>query len=367
MPDHAEHAAACAPLFTPFRAAGLDLRTRVVMAPMTRRLAPDDGVPTPDMAAYYARRAAGEVGLIVTEGTHVDGVHAPDTPNVPGIWTEGQRDGWARVVRAVHDEGGRIAMQLWHTGRHAMNPIGPSAVPAKARDGSLKATPRAMDEGDMARATEAFARGAALAREAGFDAVEVHGAHGYLLDSFLSPESNTRADDYGGSLENRMRFPLGVLRAVRAAVGDGYPILYRFSQWKIEDYAARAYPDPDTLGTWVAALRDAGADVLHVSTRAAVDTAFDGSSRTLAGWTRRLSGLPVIAVGRVGLSASMNEGERADPEDPAPAAALIAGGEADLVAVGRGLIADADWCRIVRDGRWTDLSAYDRAMLETLA
>lgn len=354
------------PFFRPFEGAGLRLRNRIVMAPMTRRKAPDDRVPEETIAAYYERRARHGVGLIITEGTHIDDEHAPDSENVPGIFTDAQQEGWIRVVEAVHRAGGAIVMQLWHTGRHAMDPIGPSALPAPKHDGGFKPTPRAMSEQDMLAVRDHFAEGAARAMAAGFDGVEIHGAHGYILDSFLSETSNQRTDSYGGSFENRMRYPLQVVRAVREAVGEGYPILYRFSQWKSEDYQAVTFPDPDTLGLWVNALREAGVDMLHVSTRDAVEPAFDGSSPTLAGLSRSLSGLPTIAVGRVSVSTSMNQGERVQVTDPAPAADLIRDGEADLIAIGRALISNPDWCEKVRAGRWQELVPYERTHLAEL-
>ncbi len=360
-------AAAYAALFEPIEVAGMRLRNRITMAPMTRRLAPDDCVPSEAMAAYYERRATGGVGLILTEGTHVDPEFAPDTHNVPGMWNEDQVAGWRRVVERVHAAGGAIACQLWHCGRLSMNPIGPSPLPQKKRDGGYRPTPRAMTVADMEKAASDFARAAKLSVEAGFDSVEIHGAHGYLLDSFLSPMSNRRTDEFGGGLENRARFPLMVVRAVREAVGAGYPVMYRFSQWQMDDYRAMAYPTPDVLEDWVGMLREAGVDVLHVSTRDATDPGFAGSEKTLAGWTRELSGLPTVAVGRVSVSASMDEGAKAETTDPRPAAELVERGEADLVAVGRSLIANPDWCEKVRSGRWEELRPYDRDLLETLA
>lgn len=360
-----------APLFRPVEIRSLRLRNRVVMAPMTRRKAPPDGVPDERMAAYYARRAAGGAGLIVTEGTHVDGVHAPDTAGVPGIWTEAQREGWSRVADAVHRAesplGGRaaIALQLWHTGRYGADPIAPSPVPAPDGKGGLGATPREMTERDMADVVGAFAGAADRARRAGLDAVEIHGAHGYLLHSFLSARDNVRADEHGGALESRARFPLRVVRAVREAAGPSLAVLYRFSQFDLEDFEAVCFPDVTSLGAWLAALREAGVDALHASAMRATAPAFQGSPRTLAGWARQLSGLPSVAVGRIGLSDPGADGRRT-VEDPAPAARLIEEGEADLVAVGRAMIASPDWCALVSIGRWRELPPYSPALLDEL-
>lgn len=362
-PDPADYA----PLFDPFSFAGLELANRIVMAPMTRRLSPDNRVPGEDTARYYARRAAGGVGLILTEGVHIDPVHAPDSENVPGLFNGAQTEGWSRVAGAVHAAGGKIGAQLWHTGRHAMNPIGPSAVPViNSRTGEPKATPRAMTAADLDQVTEAFASAAVRAKHAGLDTVEIHGAHGYLLDSFLLPTANTRDDAFGGSLENRQRFPLQVAKAVRDAVGPGYPVLYRLSQWSMEDYAQLAYPDAETLGNFIRKLAEAGVDAVHVSTRDLTDAAFPDSEETLASAAKRLGGLPSVAVGRVSVSTSMSEDAPLGVTDPKPAADQLAEGLVDLVAVGRALIANPDWPELVRQGRWAELSAYDRTMLDSL-
>jgi 2,4-dienoyl-CoA reductase-like NADH-dependent reductase (Old Yellow Enzyme family) len=227
-----------------------------------------------------------------------------------------------------------------------------------------------MTADDFRQATDAFVHAALASKDIGCDAIELHGAHGYLLDSFLSPAVNQRDDDYGGSLENRMRFPLEVTRAVRAAVGPDYPIIYRFSQWSVEDYHERKFHNPDELAVFVTALKEAGVDVLHVSTRRATDPAFeDVSDRTLAGWARELSGLPTIAVGSVSVTLTMDEAYGDDASviaDPGPGIALVEDGEADLLAVGRALIPNPDWVKIVRDGDWRSLQPFHKDQLKTL-
>jgi 2,4-dienoyl-CoA reductase-like NADH-dependent reductase (Old Yellow Enzyme family) len=358
--------------FQPASFAGLALRNRIVMAPMTRRMADDDGVVTAESVRYYRRRAAGEVGLIISEGTAIDSAHAYDTITVPRIETDEQVAGWRRVCEAIHAEGGAFAPQLWHTGPKADNPIGPSDGPSAPRkDGSARPPVRAMNADDFHQVIGAFVHAAVASKDIGCDAIELHGAHGYLLDSFLSPAVNQREDDYGGSFENRMRFPLEATRAVRAAVGPDYPILYRFSQWSIEDYNERKFRHPDELAAFVTALKEAGVDILHVSTRRATDPAFeDVSDRTLAGWTRELSGLPTIAVGSVSVTLTMDEayGEAASViDDPGPGLALVEDGEADLLAVGRALIPNPDWVKIVRDGDWRQLKPFHKEQLKSLA
>ncbi len=362
-------------VFEPWEAGRLRLRNRIVMAPMTRRMAGEDGIATEASVRYYARRARHEVGLVISEGTGIDGTHAYDTLTVPRFETDAQIAAWGRVVAAVHEAGGAFAPQLWHCGRLAADPIGPSAgeVPPK-RDGTPRPPVRAMERDDFDQVLGAYRHAASKAVEIGCDALEIHGAHGYLLDSFLSEATNERTDDYGGSLENRMRFPLEVARVVRESVGAGFPVIHRFSQWQLADYAEVKFRDPDALAVWVNALADAGVDILHVSTRSATDPAFpelDGEdgARTLAGWTRKLGRLPVIAVGKVTTTLTMDRayGEEEDEvTDPAPAFDLIERGEADLLAVGRALIANPDWVPVVRDGDWRDLARFDKGLLETL-
>jgi 2,4-dienoyl-CoA reductase-like NADH-dependent reductase (Old Yellow Enzyme family) len=366
-----------AALFTPFTLGTCTLPNRIAMAPMTRRKSPDRQIPTEATAAYYARRAAGGVGLIITEGTRFDPLRRADTEDVPGLITAEQCDAWRSVIRAVREANPetKLALQLWHCGRQGLDPVGPSAIPAKSRTGGFKPTPHALSASELHEIARFFAEASVRAMETGFHAVEIHGAHTYLLDSFLSPTANQRADEFGGPFENRMRFPIMCARAVREAVGPEYPVLFRFSQWKFDPAEPDTFPDPQTLGVFVRALRDAGVTALHASTGEAVAPVFADAAdqglaprpRTLAGWTRALSGLPTIAVGRVSVSASMGDDEQVETRDPATAAALIESGEADLIAVGRALIANPDWCRAVKAGKWRELKPYNKAMLETLA
>lgn len=356
-------------LFSPTAIGRMRLRNRVAMAPMTRRFAGADRVPTDAMREYYARRARHGVGLIITEGTVTDATSAPpkrkpDAPGfVPGIYSNEQVEGWKRVTGDVHEAGGAIAIQLWHTGRFGgERAVAPSAW--RSEDGEYDA--RAMTEDDLARTMEDFAASAANARSAGFDAVEIHGAHGYLLHSFLDPQINTRTDEFGGSFENRMRYPLGILRAVRDGAGEGFPIIVRFSQWSVEDYGRTIFADAGEVSTFAMALKAAGADALHPSTRDATAPAFDGSDETLAAITKRATGLPTIAVGRVTTSQTFGNSKPLESTDPSPAIELIERGDADVLAVGRALIANADWCEKVRDGKWDELRAFEVGMLGTL-
>ena len=291
------------PLFSPVSVAGLKLRNRLVMAPMTRQFSPD-GVPGGDVAAYYGRRAS-SLGLLVTEGTYVD-EGAGNSTRVPRFFGERSLAGWRKVADAVHEEGGAIFPQLWHLGA-ARKPgsgpfpdapvLSPSGVDAAGTEVGEPATARQLEA-----AVAAYARAAAAAKDAGFDGVELHGAHGYLLDQFHWPRTNQRTDAYGGDIRGRVRFSYEIAAAVREAVGPDFPVAFRFSQWKGGHYDARIAEDPAELAAFLAPLTDAGVSMFHVSTRRYWLPAFDGDSRTLAGWTRHLTGLPVIAVGRAVLA-----------------------------------------------------------------
>ena len=213
--------------------------------------------------------------------------------------------GWTRVLSDVHDAGGKIMPQLWHVGTfHKPGsepnpdaaPFGPSGL---AKPGEKIAEPPS--EAEIADVVEAYASAAASARRLGFDGIELHGAHGYLIDQFFWEGTNQRTDRYGGSLAARGRFGVEVVAACRRAVGPDFPIVLRYSQWKLQDFNAKLAETPEELATFLAPLAEAGVDVFHCSTRRFWQPAFDGSDLTLAGWTKKLTGKPVIAVGSVGL------------------------------------------------------------------
>jgi len=358
------------PLFSPVSVAGLKLRNRLVMAPMTRQFSPD-GIPGADVAAYYGRRAS-SLGLLITEGTYVDEGSGASS-RVPRFFGEQSLAGWRKVADAVHAEGGAIFPQLWHTGatrKPGSGPfpdapvISPSGVNAAGAVVGDPATPS-----QLAATAASYARAAAAAKDAGFDGVELHGAHGYLLDQFHWPRTNRRADAYGGDIRGRVRFSYEVAAAVREAVGPDFPVAFRFSQWKGGHYDARIAEDPGELAAFLAPLADAGVSMFHVSTRRYWLPAFDGESRTLAGWTRHLTGLPVIAVGSVGVAAPFL-GVSDDGKSPAghqssltlaPLVGLLTRGEFDLVALGRAVLADPYWGAKVADGRLAEIRPYDKS------
>ncbi len=352
-----------APLFTPFSLSGIELANRFVMAPMTRQFSPD-GVPGEDVAGYYARRAA-HVGLIVTEGTYVDHPSAGSSDRVPQFYGEQPLAGWRRVVDAVHAVGGRIVPQLWHLGAGRTPGTAPHPEAAVFSPSGLRPDGAVVgDEPSVAQIDEviaSFARAAADARRAGFDGVELHGAHGYLLDQFFWSRTNRRTDSYGGSLANRARIGAEVVAAVRGEVGPDFPVIYRFSQRKGGDYDARIAETPDELETLLTPLVDAGATALHVSTRRYWLPAFDGSPRTLAGWAKDLTGLPTIAIGSIGVPTVFGGDEAAAATlSLAPLLDLFNRGEFDLVGLGRVLLSEPAWTTKLRDRRLAEIRPYDQ-------
>lgn len=369
------------PLFRPFGVRSLELANRLVMSPMTRMGCPD-GLPDAVNRDYYADRAAGGTGLVVTEGIGVDHPASVDHSSIPRLDGPASVAAWKVVTDAVHAAGGRVLAQLWHVGPlwganarfdrpqrdqlmavHPMRPSGRWGTPGVTTysERSIarwapETTP--MTGEDIAETIAAFGRSARLAVEAGFDGVTLHGGHGYLLDAFVWDDTNRRTDEWGGDLAARSRFPAAVVAAVREAIGPETPLFYRFSQHTQQDYKALKATTPDELAVYLGALADAGADLLDASTRRFDDPAFpdlagaDGE-RSLAGWARRLTGLPSGAVGGVGIGTSLREqksGKEVRPSDNIDSVvAALERGEFDLISVGRLHLADPAIARVLRE------------------
>lgn len=364
-------------LFSPFQYGPLSLPNRIVMAPMTRRMSPDH-IPNDAVAEYYRRRAAGGVGLIVTEGTCIDHSAANAMPGVPYFYGDDALAGWKKVVQAVHGEGGKIMPQLWHVGGvRKAGVVGPDKdVPGHSPSGKAspnKVTGHAMTQADINETVAAYAKGARDAKALGFDGIELHGAHGYLIDQFFWEGTNDRTDAYGGDMQARSRFAIEVIEAVRDAVGPDFPVVFRWSQWKQQDYDAKLANTPAELEAFLLPLSDAGVDIFHCSTRRFWENEFEGDSMNLAGWTKKITGKPSITVGSVGLSTDFlpapgtQDFKDAQSESVDELAQRVEDGEFDLVAVGRALIANADWPERVRHGDSANISGYNAEMLTTLA
>ncbi len=356
-------------LFQPVTLGKLELSDRIVMAPMTRGFSPN-GIPGENVAQYYKRRAENEVGLIITEGTLIDHPAAGQSVNFPHFYGEASLAGWQRVVDVVHQAGGKIIPQLWHVGMARQIgdpnpnpealPIGPSGIDVV----SLKKVTEPMSRGEISYVIKAYAEAARQAKRIGFDGIEIHGAHGYLIDQFFWSKTNRREDEYGGSLVKRTRFAADVIRACRKAVGPDFPIIFRFSQWKMGHYQEKLAYNKEELAEFLAPLNAAGVDIFHASTRRYWEPEFEGSDLTLAGWTKALTGKPVITVGSVGLDTnfieSLTERKGGKAAGLDPLLRRLKNREFDLVAVGRALLADPAWALKIHQGREKDLIPVEK-------
>lgn len=361
-------------LFRPLSLKGLTLPNRIVMAPMTRAMAAD-GIPGAAQAEYYRKRAG--VGLILTEGTVIDRPASRNLPGIPFFHGKAALEGWANVADAVHAEGGRIAPQLWHTGSTRAGDWQPGAEVESPSGlvGPDDARGRAMSQEDIADTIAAFASAAGAAKTLGFDAVELHGAHGYLIDQFFWSGTNRREDGWNGpTIRERSRFAAEIVKAVRAALGDTLPLILRVSQWKQQDYAARLATSPAEMEDWLLPLVEAGVDILHCSQRRFWVPEFpeiDGEDGlNFAGWAKKLTGAATISVGSVGLNSDFGGAFAGQGSEKTPLDRLVVRmerDEFDLIAVGRALISDPQWTRKVRDMQMDDLRGFDAADLAVLA
>jgi 2,4-dienoyl-CoA reductase-like NADH-dependent reductase (Old Yellow Enzyme family) len=332
-------------LFSPLKVRGVTLPNRVVMAPMCQYSAGPDGLPTDWHRVHLGSRAVGGVALVISEATAV----VPEgriSPRDTGLWSDAHVDAWRPITAFVASAGAVPAIQLAHAGRKGSTywpwsqvtggvpdeeggwtPVGPETEPFLP---SYR-VPTALDPTGIGRVVDAFAEGAARALAAGFQAVEVHAAHGYLLHEFLSPLTNHRTDGYGGNLAGRSRLALEVTRAVRATVGEDVPVLVRISA---TDWVDGGWTVADSV-LLAGALADAGADLVDCSSGGAVPDVTiplgPGYQVPLAARVRRESGVPTGAVGLI--------------SEPEHAEAIVANGDADLLLLGRELLRDPYWPR----------------------
>ena len=359
-------AAVASRLFDPVTLGPLSLANRIVMAPMTRSFAPD-GVPTQEILEYYERRAAADVGLIITEGVWVNHPGAWYDQSVPNFYGEAALAGWKRVVDAVHAAGGRIMPQLWHVGLYYTAPVdgyyedwgrlrdeqvGPSGmVGGMGRFPTPEGRP--MTDSEIGDVIEAFAQAGADCYRLGFDGVALHGGHGYLIDQFFWDETNLRNDRWGGDITARSQFAVEMIKQIRSRTSPTFPINLRWSQWKLQDYGATLVNSPQELEQFLGPVVDAGVDSIDGAQRRYWEAAFDGSDLNLAAWAKKLTGKPTMTVGSVGLNqelfASLG-GEVGTPASLDRLEVLLERGDFDLVGVGRALLVDPEWAAKVKRG-----------------
>jgi 2,4-dienoyl-CoA reductase-like NADH-dependent reductase (Old Yellow Enzyme family) len=335
-------------LLTPARIGPAEIPNRIVMPPMTTRTSDKEGHVTDASVAYYLARVRGGTGLITVEMASPEraGRHRH---REFGIYDDRFLPGLTRLVGEIHRGGAKASIQLGHGGGHTRvdicgeTPIAPSAIPHPVYEITMETiVPEAMSKDRIAQTTTAYAAAAARAQRAGFDCVEIHAAHGYLISQFHAPFENRRTDEYGGSLENRARFGLDVLRAVKKAAPT-LGVIYRLS---VDDFfdGGLTYGEGKAIAIWAEL---AGADALHVTaghyrSRPTAHrmippmTEPDATFLGFAADVKKLVRVPVIAVGRLG--------------DPRTATEAVASGKADFIALGRTLIADPQWVDKLRRG-----------------
>jgi len=347
-------------LFRPFECKSLRLGNRIAMASVARWSSPD-GYPEP-LAEYYSRRIAGGAGLVITEGAAIDRPASYNDSRNARIFGHAL-DGWRIVVDAVHSAGGKIIPQLWHAGAVAKKasswlPPGEPESPSGLASAN-QPRGRAMTESDLADVISAYKKASQDSRSIGFDGIEIHAGHGYLLDQFFWADTNRRTDRWGGrTLSERSRFPLEVVKEIRRVAGPDMPLLLRISHWKSADLFARYVESPTELESWLAPFTEAGIDIFSVSELRYDKPLFSNSALSFAGWVKKVTGRPVMAAGGIGMSGDFMRtfaGEIAKPLSLDDVARRIDAGEFDLIAVGRALVADPEWVQKIRDGRTTEL------------
>ncbi|AYY12756.1 NADH:flavin oxidoreductase [Actinobacteria bacterium YIM 96077] len=353
------------PALSPAYLGSIKLPNRFAVAPMTRVSATSDGVPTRQMADYYAGFARGGFGLVITEGTYTDQLYSQGYANQPGAVTDAHMQGWRHVVDAVRSAGGHIIMQLMHAGAlsqgnpHVSGTAGPSAVqprgamlPEYGGDGPWP-VPAEMDRDDIDAVLDGFVGAAERALATGFDGVEIHAANGYLLDQFLTDYTNLRADRYGGDLDRRVRLLAEVAAGIRAATSPGFVVGMRLSQTKVNDVEYRWPGGARDAERIVAAVTRAHLDYLHIASegRDWLETARLDNGDTVTALARRTGRLPVIANGGM--------------HDPDQAGRVLDGEHADVVAVARGALRHPDLPQRIARGQ--EPERFDPAMLSPMA
>lgn len=363
-------------LFTKILINGDSLRNRFVLPAMQRGFGVNY-TPTPRLIDYYRNIAKGGAGLIITESVAID---HPTSTGHDGfvLMIDGSRsDEWKACIEGVHAEGSHILVQLNHTGAcRVENTGGPRPdLPSLSPSGIMRAgapNGRGATLDELAAIRDGYVGSAVAAQKFGADGVEVHCAHGYLLDQFLWKETNLRTDQYGGAtIAERAGFPAEVIREIRRATGSNFLISVRFSQWKEVDYEARIVESPIELEQMLHVFKDAGADLFHASTRRFYKPEWPGSNRTLAGWVKSLTDLPVITVGSVGVTLDVMDTIYTDQHVGSDTERSIQiletmfnDGQFDLVAVGRSMMADPQWVNKVEARQFADILPFRREMVK---
>jgi len=332
------------PLFAPFTLGNYTLRNRLGLAPMTRMSSPGDSIPRRDVLDLLVRRAERGAAIVYTEAIVTDYESAQGYPGQARLTTQRQVDAWATVVAKIRAAGAVAVMQMFHCGRMAwpeVNPAGRTLAPSRLAPkqtnpltGQPYPLPDEMSRFDIGHVIAGFVETARGAVAAGFDGIEIHGAHGYLISQFLSGYSNQRHDGYGGSVTRRFRFAHEVIQAVRAVVPEERLLLFRLSNWGVADMEVSLFENAAEWREVVGLLDHEPLDALSISTYNFRAPAFD-SAMTMAALTRQATGLPLLICGRI--------------HDRQSAEAALA--DADIALSGKSLLLNPDWVAAVRAGQ----------------
>ena len=341
-------------LFSPFAIKDHIFRNRIGLAPMTRMSAGENSIPRQDVLDFLVRRAQNGAALVTTEAMVTDYESAQGYPGQARILTQPQIDTWQPVVRAIQDYGAKAVMQIFHCGRMAwemINPahriIAPSPLSPKQDNPLTQQSypiPDEMSQFDIDHVIQGFVETAKGAVVAGFDGIEIHGAHGYLINNFLSAYSNQREDEYGGSVENRFRFAKEVIQAVKAVVPDDRLLFFRISNWGVADMEVSLFNDKDEWQTLIGLLSQEPIDAISVSTYRYKDTAF-GTDQNMAQLTRTVTPLPILICGQIHDRKSAEE-------------ALT---DADMVLSAKSMLLNPNWVEEVRLGKPLPLFSSEAA------
>lgn len=335
----------CKKLFTPAKIGTMELKNRVVLPAMGSEMTINGGEPSDKLIDYHVARVEGGCGLNIVE---IAAIH-PSTKNHMdlGIYDDSFIPGLKRIADAIREAGGKSAIQIWHGGRVVRQPMeGYDVVaPSPIKTPYQQHPPRELTITEIYELIEAYGDAALRAKQAGFDSIELHGAHGYLLAQFVSEACNARTDEFGGSFENRMRFPLSVVKNVRAKVGADFPIIYRLSA---EEHCEKGMTIEDTL-VFSKLLEEAGVDAIHASAGCTLALEYvvppidipKGFNVENANKIKGVVQIPVITVGRI--------------NDPLQAEKILDEGKADFIGIGRAQLADPDFCNKAKENRFDEI------------
>jgi 2,4-dienoyl-CoA reductase-like NADH-dependent reductase (Old Yellow Enzyme family) len=366
-------------LFTPFQLGNLTLPNRIVFPPMGLE-ACDDGIPSEEGAAYYARRATGGASLVITEGVYIDHISSGDNPLLGRFHGQNAFEGWKNVATKVHAAGGYTVPELWHVGLIYRGPDLMTGGEIKFRPELGQVSPsgfiepgkqvcEGMTQADIDHVIDCYGKSTDMAKALGYDGIEIHGAHGYLIDQFFWKALNHRTDKYGGSPRARGQFAAEVVAEVKRRLDPGMPVILRISFWKMVDYAAKLADTPQELEELLAPAVEAGVDLFDCSQRRFWEPTYEGSDLNLAGWVKKVTGVPTMTVGSIGLDgdliSSLGEGRTANLnlESLDRLMERFDRGDFDLVGVGRAMIAEPDWPHLVRNGELNKLKPFSTKSL----